>query len=184
MEVANTNTNPTTTPAGTPKSEWGNQTKETTEKKTGDSTLGKDQFLKILITQLQHQNPLQPMEDKEFIAQMAQFTSVEQLTNISTQLTGMNPFGSAAGLIGKEITWTDKSLKQDKTGVVESILVSGGIQYALVGNEKAAFTDVIRIREVAPAADNNADKTKDNSASNTGNQAGDGKTAEESGASS
>ncbi|MBE0343336.1 flagellar hook capping protein, partial [Paenibacillus sp. 28ISP30-2] len=55
-------------------------------------TMGKDQFLKILITQLQNQDPMQPLEDKEFIAQMAQFSSVEQLMNISTQL---NPLGQA-----------------------------------------------------------------------------------------
>ncbi len=41
--------------------------------------MGRDQFLKVLMTQLSHQNPLSPLEDKDFIAQMAQFTSVESM---------------------------------------------------------------------------------------------------------
>ncbi len=51
-------------------------------RKTGDD-LGKDQFLKILITQMQNQDPLNPMDDKEFIAQMAQFTALEQMQNVA-----------------------------------------------------------------------------------------------------
>jgi len=51
------------------------------------SILGKDDFLKLLITQLRYQDPLEPMKGTEFAAQLAQFSSVEQLSNINTNLT-------------------------------------------------------------------------------------------------
>ena len=52
-----------------------------------NAALDKNDFLKILITQLSHQDPTQPMNDKEFVAQMAQFSSLEQITNMSTGLS-------------------------------------------------------------------------------------------------
>jgi flagellar basal-body rod modification protein FlgD len=51
--------------------------------------LGRDAFLQLLVTQMSHQNPLQPQEDGAFIAQLAQFSSLEQLTNIDTTLKSM-----------------------------------------------------------------------------------------------
>jgi flagellar basal-body rod modification protein FlgD len=56
---------------------------------TGAGGLGQDAFLKLLVTQLQHQDPSKPLEDKEFIAQLATFTSVEKLSTISAQVAAI-----------------------------------------------------------------------------------------------
>jgi flagellar basal-body rod modification protein FlgD len=68
--------------------------------------LGKDDFLKLLITQLQNQDPTNPMKDKEFIAQMAQFSSLEQMNNMSEQfskLSGKLQSGQAMNTLGKHV---------------------------------------------------------------------------------
>ena len=65
--------------------------------------LGKDDFLKILITQLTNQDPTEPMEDREFIAQMAQFSTLEQMTNLSSEfekLGGLLQSGQAMSVLG------------------------------------------------------------------------------------
>jgi len=74
--------------------------------KVNQQNLGKDDFMKILITQLSHQDPTKPMEDKEFIAQMAQFSSLEQMTNMSQQFTAVADrlnSSRAMGVLGKDV---------------------------------------------------------------------------------
>ncbi|MBN2618880.1 MAG: flagellar hook assembly protein FlgD [Spirochaetales bacterium] len=69
--------------------------------------MGKDEFLKILITQLQNQDPTKPMEDKEFIAQMAQFSSLEQMKNLNTEFSKVSSQlagNQVVSLLGKNVT--------------------------------------------------------------------------------
>lgn len=88
----------------------GQQTLSSTVKKI----LGKDDFLKLMITQLKYQDPMEPTDNKEFIAQMAQFSSLEQMTNMSAgfeKLAGMMEstlrefsVGQAINMIGRTVT--------------------------------------------------------------------------------
>ena len=73
-----------------------------------NDTLGKDAFLKLLIAELSNQDPLNPMEDREFVSQMATFSSLEQMQNMNSTLETMaesNKF-SAVQYIGKAVAFT------------------------------------------------------------------------------
>jgi len=107
---------------------------------TGDnSSLGKDAFLKILITQLQNQDPTEPMDDKEFIAQMAQFSSLEQMQNMTTAmqnlLTSQNEtqLMSYTTFIGKEVKWNEvttengDSVTNEGTGLINELKFKDGV---------------------------------------------------------
>ena len=73
-------------------------------------SLGKNDFLKLLITQLSYQDPTSPMEDKEFIAQMAQFSTLEQMTSMAadfSKLTAMITGSEASSALGKNVELID-----------------------------------------------------------------------------
>ncbi len=90
-----------------------------------NDTLGKDAFLKLLIAELSNQDPLNPMEDREFISQMATFSSLEQMQNMNSTLTGIseaNKF-NAVQYIGKAIAFTadDGENSVQKVAVVNHV---------------------------------------------------------------
>jgi flagellar basal-body rod modification protein FlgD len=117
------------------------------ERKTGDGVLGKDDFMKLLIAQLQNQDPTNPMKDNEFIAQMAQFSALEQTMNLSkafeqfavaqsqSQLIQYNSF------IGKNVKWHEmtenidedgKPIVNEGTGLITSAkYINGSIVFSL-----------------------------------------------------
>ena len=97
-------------------------------------SLGKDDFLKLLITQLSHQDPTAPMQDKEFIAQMAQFSTLEQMTSMSAdfaKLTAMITGSEASGALGKNVEVIEGenviqgTVKAVTRGEVPMVLVNG-----------------------------------------------------------
>jgi flagellar basal-body rod modification protein FlgD len=93
------------------------------EPREAKKELGKDEFLKILAAQFRGQNPLEPLNDTEFIAQMAQFSSLEQLQNISAKLETFEEdlvWGQYMALLGKELyalTVDDEFIEGTVTGV-------------------------------------------------------------------
>jgi len=87
-----------------------------------------DGFLKILASQIRGQNPLEPMKDTEFLAQMAQFSQLEQITNLAKDMKALTLSGQlsqGASLIGKTVTYLPEGAVTPVTGVVESLTVGG-----------------------------------------------------------
>jgi flagellar basal-body rod modification protein FlgD len=111
--------------------------------------LGKDAFLKLLTTQLQHQDPLNPMEDSEFMGQMAQFSTLEQITNMATANTAMADnlaFNKSVSLIGRTVTYLDAD-EQPQTGKVDRVTTTDGKPALTVGGidgvDPASVTEVL-----------------------------------------
>ncbi|MGI6610608.1 MAG: flagellar hook capping FlgD N-terminal domain-containing protein [Limnochordia bacterium] len=118
---------------------WGEQSTP-----TGNAVLGHDDFLTLLITQLKHQDPIAPMKDQEFAAQMAQFSTLEGIQNLNSQFQRFvelqewsSQMAQAASLIGRTV-----DLEADEavvTGQVSAVrvgdgavkLVVGGVEYAM-----------------------------------------------------
>lgn len=114
--------------------------------KTGTSNLGKDDFLKILMTQLQNQDPLNPMQDTEFISQMANFSSLEQMTNLNNSMDSFikqeqqNQFMQSALMIGKTVTYSDES-GNENMAVVKSVTLKDGVtNFQLDNDAKTSIT--------------------------------------------
>lgn len=115
---------------------------------TGNNVLNNDAFLRLLVTQMQYQDPLDPQDHSEFIAQLAQFSSLEQMTNVSSGLTKLANIvknidsslliGQLSNMIGQEIQWKSSAEKTDEygkpttitiqhTGVIKGIKIADGI---------------------------------------------------------
>ena len=89
---------------------------------SGNNNLGKDAFFKILITQLKNQDPLNPMEDRQFISQMAEFSSLEKTEKLYSLLEdklSSNQVIENSNLIGKEITANVEGI--ELKGIVEAV---------------------------------------------------------------
>ncbi|MDR2370999.1 MAG: flagellar hook assembly protein FlgD [Treponema sp.] len=109
--------------------------------------LGKDDFLKILLTQLSYQDPTAPMEDKEFIAQMAQFSTLEQMTGMAAdfaKLTSMIKSSEASSALGRHVDIIDgENVIQGAVMAVDR----GDFPAVMVNGAAYSWEQVVRIYE-------------------------------------
>ena len=113
--------------------------------RTANQQLGKDDFLKLLITQLTNQDPTSPMEDTQFISQMAQFSSLEQMTNMNesfNKMAGVINSSQATTTLGKTVTLDAGDTEVQ--GVVEAASFGTNPQIMVNG----MYYDMAKIRAI------------------------------------
>src|SRR4051795_8501834 len=113
-------------------------TAATSSTKKADPVLGKDDFLKLMVAQMKNQDPMNPADDKDNIAQMAQFSSLEQITNLATatqDLANKMSLTQNIGLLGHDVTYT-KADGSSTSGAVDGLqLQSDGTATLSVGGQ-------------------------------------------------
>jgi flagellar basal-body rod modification protein FlgD len=109
--------------------------------RVAQKTLGQSDFLKLLTTQMSHQDPMNPISDTNQIAQLAQFSSLQSMNSLLTnsQLEG------ASNMIGKNVTLND-AYDGTVSGTVESAQLSSGKIYVTVNGQSYAYTEITQVR--------------------------------------
>lgn len=123
---------------------------------TQPKQLGQDDFLKLLSVQFQNQDPMQPMDDTAFIAQMAQFSSLQQTQTLTQQMTQMRAaqdLTTANSYIGRKVTVdAGKGDGTVVTGNVTAVDASGDAPALIVNGQSYPLTSVLRLESGDPAS--------------------------------
>lgn len=114
------------------------------------SEMGKEDFLKLLVAQLSNQDPLEPLNNEEFVAQMATFSQLEQLTNLNGTVESLAQGGilsSTASLLGKTVT-TSELIDEEEveiTGTVEAVSFKDGKSMMTIDGNEYDVSNIIEI---------------------------------------
>ncbi len=110
--------------------------------------LGQDAFLELLVAQLRNQNPLEPLDNFQFISQIAQFSTLEQMTSLNAALSGFTEFaalGQLASMVGKEATIVNESAGIDVTGIITAVTLESGEPRVIIDGNSYALDNITRI---------------------------------------
>ena len=143
-----------------------NQAQQAQQTRNTNNDLGRDAFLRLLVIQLQNQNPLEPMSDADFIAQMATFSSLEQLTQMNTSIQMMNMFmmellssqmfAESTSLIGKyvhavKVNPDTGNIEEVFEGIVSKVKLKEGIPFLVIDGREVPAAFVLWVTDRAPA---------------------------------
>lgn len=117
------------------------------QKIVSKNSLGEADFLTLLVTQLKTQDPTKPMDDKAFIGQMAQFTSLKQMSSVADNLTNFTKefdFTKSVSLVGKDVSWVDQTGNTQK-GQVDSVIIKEGYSYLKVNGQSVSLKEISEV---------------------------------------
>ena len=119
------------------------ETSQKAKRNTNDS-LGKEDFLLLLVTQMQYQDPLDPADNTEYVAQLAQFSELEQMQNLNSTMGN----STAYNLVGKQVLvreTTDLGDTREKQGYVDYVTIRNGDAYVSIEGSEYAYSDVAQV---------------------------------------
>ncbi|WHH58747.1 flagellar hook capping FlgD N-terminal domain-containing protein [Petroclostridium sp. X23] len=121
----------------------GTTTSTTSTRNTGD--LGKDEFLNLLVTQLKYQDPLNPTDNSEFVAQLAQFSALEQMNNVSTRVSSMEALTMTGKMVIASVTDSSTGETSQVQGVVDYVKLKNGKATLVVDDQEIELDDVTAV---------------------------------------
>ena len=128
----------------------------TSQQRTVNKELGQDQFMQLLVQQMANQDPLSPTSDTDFIAQLAQFSMLNQMTSMSDATVQSQMYS----LVGKYVyVYGDSSQQSLVAGLVDGVVKENGTNYLVIGEQKYKLSDVVgvaNVSETKPNANQNA----------------------------
>lgn len=110
------------------------------------AAMQQDMFMRLLITQLQNQNPMDPMSNSEMVSQMAQLTTLDGINELNAsfrEVLKLQQLSSGAQLVGREVEYMDGFLAQ--WGLVESIATRGDTIKLVINGNEIGLDSVIRV---------------------------------------
>lgn len=111
----------------------------------GSSEIGRDGFMQLMLAQLRHQNPLEPLDSTQQLAQQAAFSQIEELQKLNETVSFSNQLGSAGQMVGRNIEYLDGS-GQVQNGFVDSILIANGEVGLQIGDKTITAAQVTKVK--------------------------------------
>ncbi len=113
--------------------------------KSSSGELGKNEFLNLLITQLRYQDPLQPMDNTEYVSQLAQFSALEQMSNVSNGVSSIQALSMTGKMITASITDSTTGKSTAIQGMVDSVKLQNGKTVLMVEGKEVQLADVTAV---------------------------------------
>lgn len=133
--------------------------------------LGKDSFMKLLVTQLKSQDPLQPAKNEDMLAQLAQFSSLEEMEELNENIVGlavlqqsnalMSQLTDSSALIDKSVNYIDPNTGGDRWGTVSSVRIIDGIAVLNIDGADVPLANITEVGPI-PAGDGASEGTDEN----------------------